>query len=159
MGRGWRCSRAYRLKERPRGNRLCPSRAVLTPGPRESRVPFLALMTLVGIAPQYRRRRHFRLSLLGNGDATLVERWGRQPARRCRLDLGKLNHLIEQSGFERMVPRYQTGWSDQQTVTIAITTKDENISVADYGGAAPIEFWAIQQALEAISHRIRWKAK
>ena len=58
-----------------------------------------------------------------------------------------------------MVPRYQTGWSDQQTVTIAITTKDENISVADYGGAAPSEFWAIQQALAAISHRIRWKAK
>jgi hypothetical protein len=108
----------------------------------------------------------FKLTLSRNGEATLWSDGGNSFGRIGNFvgtvgifDLGKVNHLIEQVGFDRLAPRYAVSWTDMQTMTVRVSTADRTVSVADYGGAAPVEFWAIERTLEAIAYNIPWKPK
>jgi hypothetical protein len=107
----------------------------------------------------------FKLTLLRSGDATL---WNASGGSRFGpsgdfvgtvgvADFGKLSHLIARGDLERMSRRYATSWSDMQTLTVTVSTPERSVSVADYGGAAPIELWAVERAIEAIGRGINWK--
>jgi hypothetical protein len=74
-------------------------------------------------------------------------------------DLGKVSHLISQVGFERLAPRYEARLTDLQTTTVSVVGARGRVEVSDYGGAGPVGLWSVQQTLEGIARRIRWKPK
>src|SRR5262249_5797155 len=75
------------------------------------------------------------------------------------LRFGKLSHLVSQVGVEKLNRRYATNWSDAQTLTVSVTTGRETITIADYGGAGPVQLGSIEEAMMAIGHDIVWKRK
>jgi hypothetical protein len=106
----------------------------------------------------------FKLTLARNGEATL---WS-DPAKTFGgsgdfvgtvniYDFGKLSHLISQASIEKMNRRYATHWTDAQTLTLSVTTRRETITIADYGGAGPVQLWSIEQSMMAIGHAISWR--
>ncbi len=108
----------------------------------------------------------FKLTLSRNGEATL---WsdgaatfggsGSFVGTVSIFDFGKLSHLVVEAGVERLAPRYAVGWTDQQTMTVSVSTPRSTFAVADYGGAAPVQLWSVEQAVMAIGHSIHWKPK
>jgi hypothetical protein len=108
----------------------------------------------------------FKLTVAKNGEATL---WSDEAktfgdsgdfvGNVNIFDFGKLCHLISQAGVEKLNRRYEIGWTDAQTVTVSVTKGRETISIADYGGAGPVQVWSIEQAMMAIGHDIAWKRK
>jgi hypothetical protein len=108
----------------------------------------------------------FKLTLSKNGEATLRSAAGNAFGRSGEFvgtvgifDFGKLSHLIGQIGFERLAQRYAVPWTDMQTMTVSVSTPRGVVTVADYGGSGPVELWSVQQAVEAIGHKIAWKRK
>lgn len=75
------------------------------------------------------------------------------------VDFGKLSHLVAESGLENGPRSFRSTWSDMQTMTLTVVGQNRSISVEDYGGAAPVQFWAIQQAMTAIGRHVRWTAQ
>jgi hypothetical protein len=108
----------------------------------------------------------FRLTLSRSGEATL---WSDEAGTFGRsgdfvgtvslFDFGKLNHLISSAGFEGLAPLYLRNTTDQQTLTVSISTGPKTTVIADYGGAGPVQLWSIEEVVMAIGHGIAWKRK
>jgi hypothetical protein len=53
---------------------------------------------------------------------------------------------------------YAAPWTDDETVTITITTRRGGAkTVADYGLFGPPEIWALQETIDAVVSRIAWR--
>jgi len=109
---------------------------------------------------------HFRLALFKDGTATLwtdgANRFGRAGeyvGSVPLVDFAKASHLIAEAGPERFAPRYAINWTDHQETTVTVATRERTIAVVDYGGAGPVQLWAIQRSIEAIGLNISWKQK
>jgi hypothetical protein len=108
----------------------------------------------------------FRLALSKTGEATLWSDEGGTFGRSGEFvgtvdifDFGKLSHLISSASFEGLAPRYARNFTDQQTLTVAVSTDRNTTAIADYGGAGPVQLWSIEEAIIAIGHGIAWKRK
>lgn len=108
----------------------------------------------------------FRLALHKHGAATLwtdgANRFGRAGeyvGTVALFDFAKVSHLIAEAQFEKLAPRYAVGWSDMLEDTVTVVTRDRRIAVVDYGGAGPVQLWAIERAIEAIGLTIKWNPK
>lgn len=108
----------------------------------------------------------FKLALNKDGSATLRTDGGNRFGRAGEyvgtvslIDFAKASHLLGDSGFDRLAPRYAVRWSDMTEDTVTVATRDRTMSVADYGGAGPVQLWAIQRTIEAIGLGIRWNPK
>ena len=107
---------------------------------------------------------HFRVSLFRDGRATL---WndsgsrlgdaGRHVGTANVFDYARICQLIFEGGLENLPPRYAVNFSDLGEMTVTVASGGRTFSVSDYGGAAPVQVWAIQRAIEAAGFRIRWK--
>jgi hypothetical protein len=108
----------------------------------------------------------FKLSVARSGDATLWSDEGKTFGGSGDFvgtvnifDFGKLSHLISQAGIETLNREYTTHMTDVATLTVAIETAHETITITDLGGAGPVQLWSIEQAMTAIGHTIDWKHK
>ena len=108
----------------------------------------------------------FRVALQKDGSATLwtdgANRFGRAGEYSGTVNLfdyAKVSHLIAEAGFERMAPRYAVQWSDMLEDTVTVVTGGRRITVVDYGGAGPVQLWAIERTIEAIGLTIKWSPK
>ena len=72
---------------------------------------------------------------------------------------GRLCYLLSKSKFSGLSDRYESGWSDQHTITVTVTASSNTKTVAEYGGVAPIELWGLQEAIDSIAKGINWTAK
>jgi hypothetical protein len=70
---------------------------------------------------------------------------------------GRLCYLIEHSRFHELKPDYRANWSCDSTCKVAVTQGDKRTEVSDYGGAGPIELWAIEELIDATRKEIDWK--
>jgi hypothetical protein len=74
-------------------------------------------------------------------------------------DFARLCYLVQDLGIERAAAIYTTGSTDARGVTIEVVMGDRRLSVVNYGGAAPIALWGIEQAIEGVRSRVVWKPK
>jgi hypothetical protein len=109
---------------------------------------------------------HFRLVFQRDGSAqlrninpSLFGPAGNFVGTASYIDFGKLSHLISESGLENGPRSFRSTWSDMQTMTLTAVGKERSISIEDYGGAAPVQFWAVQQAMIAMGRYVRWSAQ
>ena len=70
---------------------------------------------------------------------------------------GRLCYLLDHSGFETFRDRYEAPWTDAPTSIVTAVRKSGVKRVADYGSVGPIELWAIQEALDSVRTRIKWR--
>jgi len=84
------------------------------------------------------------------------ERTGRFAGRIDLFQFASLAYLIQKTGVARLPNRYESGWSDERTVTVTVTTGDQTTSVADEGGVGPIELWAVREAIDSVAKSIAW---
>ena len=108
---------------------------------------------------------HFKLTLLRSGEATLstsgtiAGKPGEFVGSVDIFQLGKINQLIDEAGFNNLLRRYASPLTDMQTVTVTVAKGSTTNTVVDYGGAGPVKLWSIQQALMAIAREIAWKPR
>jgi hypothetical protein len=69
-----------------------------------------------------------------------------------------LSYLLR-SKLSGLSDHYESGWSDQQTITVTVTTSGNSKTVSEYGGMGPIELWGIQEAIAAIAQGVDWRPK
>jgi len=74
-------------------------------------------------------------------------------------DYGKLCYLMKRLGFDELPARYTAGWTDSPTFIVTATSGNTTKVVSDYAGVGPVELWAVQQAVDAVAHRVRWIPK
>ncbi len=70
---------------------------------------------------------------------------------------GLLCSLVERLNLMGMSDDYQAGWTDDETITIEIETKDGIKTIADYGRQAPPEFQAFRALFDELSERTMWR--
>jgi hypothetical protein len=104
----------------------------------------------------------FMMTLQRDGRATLraaqaFGRTGRYAAIVDVFDFGKLCHLIAESRFLEMRSRYEVPIGDLRTWTVAVATASGVKTVEDYGGAGPVQLWAIQRAATSIAAELAWQ--
>jgi len=75
-------------------------------------------------------------------------------------EFGRLCYLLEHLRFSEFEPEYTAPWTCSPTAYLRVWTAggEDPIVVKDYGEYAPIELWALQQAVDAVAGRIEWKA-
>jgi hypothetical protein len=107
----------------------------------------------------------FKLVLNKDGSATLwtdgsrFGKAGEYVGSVWLTNFGKLSHLIAEAGLDRLAPRYAVHVSDETEDTVTVVARDRTMTVVDYGGAGPVQLWAIQRAIEAVGLGIRWTPK
>jgi hypothetical protein len=105
----------------------------------------------------------FKLALSRSGEATLsgsaFGRTGESVGTIGLVEFGKLSHLIARVGFDRLAPQYEIPWTDMTTTTVTVSAPGRSMSVADYGGAGPVEVWAVERAIDSIAQGIVWKPR
>lgn len=71
---------------------------------------------------------------------------------------GRLCHLIELLGFDRLEPRYAPPQDTHGGIRVSVRYADRTVSVQDAGWMGPVELWAIQSAIERLKHDIAWQS-
>jgi hypothetical protein len=69
----------------------------------------------------------------------------------------RLSYFLEMRGFEQMKARYEVGYTDASTCIVKAVSASGTKVVSDYGGAGPVDLWAIQGLIDGIRERIDWK--
>lgn len=72
---------------------------------------------------------------------------------------GRLCYLLSKSQFFGLSDRYESGWSDQQTITVTVMDSGSTKTVSEYGGVGPIELWGFQEAIDSIAQGVNWTPK
>lgn len=106
----------------------------------------------------------YRVVLLRGGRAELYatsgyERKGNFVGTVRLHDYGKLSYLLKQLRFDSLAPEYSAPWTDAATFTVTAVSAGKTTRVSDYGGIGPIELWAIQESIDAITQRISWRRR
>lgn len=72
---------------------------------------------------------------------------------------GRLCYLLERLHFSELEREDNSPWTCSATVYVRVWRAGEAqpIVVKDHGGYGPIELWGLQQAIDAITSRIKWK--
>ena len=106
----------------------------------------------------------FSVALFKDGRAELTAR--QEPDKDTRYvgraefwDFGRLCYLAQRLGIEGLARYYMNGATDNPGSTITVGLGDRETTVLDYGGSAPIEVWALENAIEAVKNRIDWKVQ
>ena len=106
----------------------------------------------------------FKLSLHRDGRATLWTEAGSRLADAGDhvgtvnvFDYARICQLIIEARLETLSTRYAVSFSDLQEMTLTVSAEGRTFAISDYGGAAPVQVWGIQRAIEAAGFRIRWK--
>ena len=116
-----------------------------------------------GSCPQY------RVILRRDGTATYigefyVKRVGAFEGKIRKADFATLVNLIEAKRFFELKPRYDSPpggqyVTDLDMVTVTVSRGGETTSVEDYGENGPSELRQIEDAIERITRRIKWKKR
>jgi hypothetical protein len=104
----------------------------------------------------YQRDGTARLSVVADCELEPGEYVGVIHAR----DYGRICCALDDIPFDAFESRYAGLWSDDATCIISATRNGSDSSVSDYGAVGPIELWMLQEAIDAVTRRLKWqKAK
>lgn len=106
----------------------------------------------------------YRVSLFRGGRAEwrgvrYTERTGDFEGKVNIFDYGKLCYLLKKFGFDQLPRSFTANWTDSPTFIVTVATGQGTKAVSDYSGIEPIELWAVQQTIDAVSERIQWTRK
>lgn len=74
-------------------------------------------------------------------------------------DYGRLCYLLQRLGFDRFAAGYVAPGYDAPSARISVRAGDREMSVRVSGDVGPVEFWAIEQAIDNVRRGINWKPK
>jgi hypothetical protein len=74
-------------------------------------------------------------------------------------DYGRLNYLLVQSKFASFSSTYPPLGTEARRFTVTTTAGNVTKQVSNEGSVAPIELWAIEQAIDSIAQGISWAPK
>lgn len=106
----------------------------------------------------------YRVSLFKGGRAEwhgvrYTERAGDFEGKVNVFDYGKLCYLLKRLGFDQLPERFTADWTDSPTFIVTVAAAGSTKTVSDYSGVGPIELWAAQQTIDAVSQRVQWIRK
>lgn len=103
----------------------------------------------------------YKITLRSDGSATYVgKRYSpREGAFQGKFEYGfeKLAELLYRQGFFNLENEYNAPFTDLDTTIVTVTQDGKAKAVRDYGSAAPVELWGVEQLIDSLSEKIVWK--
>lgn len=86
-----------------------------------------------------------------------AERKGRYVASVHPRSFGRLCCFIELMHFEKLDTDYMTPATDLSSTHVTVDSGTHSKTVTDYGVAAPVELWALEELIDSIAEKTEWR--
>ncbi len=87
-----------------------------------------------------------------------VDRVGRYEGKLAERSFARLCQLVEHASFGNMKAEYLGAWTDAPSAQVTVTERGQTRKVLDYDEVGPPELWALEQALDNLASRVKWRS-